>query len=257
MILCLDVGNSQIYGGVFDGDKLKFQFRKVSSIGQTSDEMGLFLRTVLRENGIDPSIVTDVGFCSVVPSLNHSLKNCCKRYFNVDPYCVGPGAKTGLKIKYRNPAEVGADRIATAIAAVHRYPKKNIIIVDFGTATTFCAVSKNREYLGGTILTGMKTSMEALQKKAAKLPSVEIVTPLETCGRSTVESIQAGLYYGHLGAIREITTRISNENFKDELPYIIGTGGFAGMYSECGVFDEIIPDLVLAGINQSLISNRK
>ncbi len=256
MILCLDVGNSQIYGGVFDGEELKFQFRKISSVGQTSDEMGIFLRTVLRENGIDPKKVTDIGFCSVVPTINHSLKNCCKRYFNVDPFCVGPGAKTGLRIRYRNPAEVGADRIATAIAASHRYPNKNVIVVDFGTATTFCAISKEKDYLGGTILTGMKTSMEALQKKAAKLPAVEIVRPENTCGRSTVESIQAGLFYGHLGAIKEITTKISNENFENEAPYIIGTGGFAGMFADCGVFDEIIPDLVLSGIYQSLINNR-
>lgn len=255
MILCLDVGNSQIYGGLFIDGKLDFQFRKVSSEGVTSDELGLFLKSVLRENGHDPQKVSNIAYCSVVPGLNYSLRNCCKRYFDIEPFGVGPGAKCGLKIRYNNPLEVGADRIATAIAAVDKYPNKNIVVVDFGTATTFCAVTKDREYLGGAIVPGLKISMQALEARTSKLPTVEIVKPGDACGRSTVESIQSGLFYGHLGTVREITNRMTDECFDGVAPYIIGTGGFAGMFNETGIFDEIISDLVLTGIYKSLLMN--
>jgi type III pantothenate kinase len=256
MILTLDVGNSQIFGGVFEKDEIKFRFRKTSKFGSSSDELGVFMREVLRENGIDPKRIKQIVICSVVPDIVYSLKNACRKYFNLTPFLLQAGVKTGLKINYRNPLEVGADRIANSIAAHQLYPKKNLIIIDLGTATTFCAVSANKEYLGGVIAAGLRLSMEALESKTAKLPSVEIVPCKETLGRSTVESIQSGLYYGHLGIIREITQRLSKECFDGEKPFVIGTGGFAGLFEQEKVFDVINPDLVLKGLLYSLKMNK-
>jgi type III pantothenate kinase len=255
MILALDVGNSQIYGGVFDKDDLKLRFRKTSKAGSSSDEIGIFLRSVLRENDIDPSQVKEIAICSVVPDVVHSLKNACKKYFDLNPFLLQVGVKTGLKVCYHNPAEVGADRIANAIAATHLYPGKNLIVVDLGTATTFCAITKNREYLGGTIVAGLRLNMEALESKTAKLPSVEIVSRTEALGRGTVESIQSGLFFGHIGTMKEITERLTKECFGGEKPVVLGTGGFAGLFEKSGVFDAVLPDLVLKGLLLSLKLN--
>jgi type III pantothenate kinase len=248
MILCLDVGNTQIYGGLFDKDKMILSFRKNSKSGASSDETGIFLRTVIRENGFDPTKIRQIAICSVVPEVIYSLKGACMKYFNINPFNLQAGVKTGLKIKYRNPLEVGADRIANSIAATHLYPGKNLIIVDLGTATTFCAVTKDKDYLGGSIVAGLRLSMEALEMKTAKLPSVEIVSSHEVLGRSTVESLQSGLYYGHLGTMREISSRITRECFQDDKPLVIGTGGFSYLFEKEKIFDEIMPDLVLKGM---------
>jgi len=255
MILALDVGNSQIYGGVFEKENLKFRFRKTSKTGASSDEIGIFLRSVLRENGMDPKNVTHIVMCSVVPDVVYSLKNACKKYFNLTPFLLQAGVKTGLKIDYRNPLEVGADRIANSIAATHLYPKKNILVVDLGTATTFCAISKDKAYLGGSIASGLRLNMEALENQTAKLPSVEIVPMKEALGRSTTESIQSGLYFGHLGMMREIIRRITDECFEGEQPYIIGTGGFSSLFEKEKIFDVTQPDLVLQGLLQALKMN--
>lgn len=247
MILSLDVGNTQIYGGVFEGDKMLIAFRKNSKSGSSSDEVGIFLRTVIKENGLDPKKIEKIVLCSVVPEVIYSLKGACQKYFGINPFILQAGVKTGLKIKYRNPLEVGADRIANAVAATQMHPQKNLVIVDLGTATTFCAVSADRDYLGGSIIAGLKLSMEALEAKTAKLPSVEIVSRTEALGLSTVESLQSGLYYGHLGAMREIISKISQECFKGEKPFVIGTGGFSSLFEKEKIFDLIAPDLVLKG----------
>lgn len=255
MILALDVGNSQIFGGVFDKDELKLRFRKTSKAGSSSDEIGIFLRNVLRENDMDPSLVREIAICSVVPDVVHSLKNACKKYFDLNPFVLQVGVKTGLKVCYHNPAEVGADRIANSIAATHLYPGQNLVVVDLGTATTFCAITKNREYLGGTIVAGLRLCMEALESKTAKLPSVEIVARQEALGRATVESIQSGLFFGHIGMMKEISERLSKECFDSEKPLIIGTGGFASLFEKHGIFDAVLPDLVLKGLILSLKLN--
>lgn len=254
MILALDVGNSQIFGGVFDKDEIKLKFRKTSKSGFSSDESGVFLRSVLKENNLDPSEIHQISICSVVPDVVHSLKNACKKYFNINPFLLEPGVKTGLKINYRNPLEVGADRIANSIAATHLYPNKDLILIDLGTATTFCAVSANKDYLGGTIVAGIRLCMEALESKTAKLPAVEIVPCGKVLGRGTVESIQSGLYFSHIGAIKEITSRMTKECF-DTKPLIIGTGGFSSLLEKEKVFDEIQPDLVLKGLVLALKMN--
>jgi len=247
MILALDVGNTQIYGGVFEGERMKLSFRRNSKQGSSSDEVGIFLRMVLKENGIDPARIKQIVLCSVVPDVIYSLKGACVKYFNINPFVLQAGVKTGLKIKYRNPLEVGADRIANSIAATQLYPGKNLIIVDLGTATTFCAITKDKEYLGGSIIAGLKLSMESLEAKTAKLPSVEIVSMTEALGRSTIESLQSGLYYGHLGSIREIIHHLQEECFAGEKPFVLGTGGFSSLFEKEKIFDVIIPDLVLKG----------
>ena len=251
MILSLDVGNTQVYGGVFEGplgqEKMLISFRRSSKQGSSSDEVGVFLRMVIRENGIDPTKIKQIVLCSVVPEVIYSLKGACQKYFNITPFILQAGVKTGLRIKYRNPLEVGADRIANSIAATYLYANQNLILVDLGTATTFCAISKERDYLGGSIIAGLKLGMEALEAKTAKLPSVEIMTKNEVLGQSTVESLQSGLYYGHLGAMKEIIIRITQECFNGQKPFVIGTGGFSSLFEKEKIFNIIIPDLVLKG----------
>ena len=159
MTLTLDVGNSQIFGGVFDDHELTLRFRKTVVSPLSSDEFGLFLRSVLRENGSNPSDIDQIAFCSVVPDVIYSLRSCCRKYFDLDPFILKPGVKTGLNIRYRNPLEVGPDRIANVIGAMHLYPDRNLVIVDFGTATTFDVVRAPRDYLGGIILAGLRIAM--------------------------------------------------------------------------------------------------
>lgn len=248
MMLCLDIGNSQIYGGVFDKEKLLLQFRRASKGASSSDDIGIFMRSVLRENDIDPKKIKRISVCTVVPEVLHSLKNACRKYFQITPFVIQAGVRTGLHIKYRNPLELGADRIANAIAATHLYPNENLIIVDMGTATTFCAINSKKEFLGGCILPGIKVAMSSLETSTSKLPTVEIVVPDQALGRSTVEGIQAGLYYSNLGTIKEITERLRQEAFNGEPVRLIGTGGFASLYASANIFDVEIPDLILQGL---------
>jgi type III pantothenate kinase len=160
-------------------------------------------------------------------------------------------------VRYRNPLEVGADRIAGAVAATQRHPGRNLIVVDCGTATTFDVVTAAGDYLGGVILPGMGVSAETLASRTAKLPRVEIARPETMLGRSTVESIQSGLYHGHAGAIRHIVDGLSKEVFGGEVPRVVGTGGFARMLEEERLFDEIVPELVLLGLRHADALNRE
>lgn len=248
MKLCLDVGNSHIYGGVYDAGDALLTFRKASKLGSSSDEYGLFFRSVLRENKIDPDLVSEIALCSVVPEVVYGISAACQKYFDIRPFILQAGVKTGLKIQYRNPLEVGSDRIANAMAGVDLFPDEDLIIVDLGTATTLCAVSKDRTYHGGVILPGLKMSMQALESGTSKLGSVEITRKDVCLGRTTASSIQSGLYFGHLGALREIMHRIQQEEFGGQRPKVIATGGFAGLFEEAGVFDLIMQDLVLRGL---------
>ncbi len=259
MILCLDVGNTTIHAGVYAippsgsvGPKLLAQFRRTSEFRASSDEIGLFLLSALRENGVAPDRITRIAICSVVPDAVYSIRGACQKYFKQAPFILQAGVKTGLKIRYRNPLEVGSDRIANSIAAVEMFPNRDLIIVDFGTATTFCAIGRDKDYLGGVIIAGIRISMEALETKTAKLPSVEILPVKAALGRSTVESIQSGLYFGQMGTVKEIRNRLTAECFPStvvgEKPVTIATGGFAGLFEGEGLFDHVIPDLVLRGL---------
>ena len=254
MILCIDVGNSHIYGGVLDGDEIKLGFRHTSKVS-TSDELGIFLKAVLRENNIEPEWIKQIGICSVVPQLDYSLRSACLKYFKLDPFLLQAGVKTGLNIKYRNPLEVGADRIANAIAATHSYPNQNIIVIDFGTATTFCVITAQKAYLGGAILPGVRLSVDALSKNTAKLPTVEILKPEQVVGRSTIESIQSGVYYGVLGSCRELIQRINQEAFAGKKALVLATGGFASLFVKQDLYDHLVSDLVLQGIRLAALMN--
>lgn len=252
MLLCLDIGNSQIFGGVYDGEDLQTTFRRTSSVRGSSDEFGTFFRAVLRENGMEPERITMAAICSVVPDVLHSLRNCFRKYFRFEPFILQPGVKTGLKIRYRNPLEVGADKIANAVGGLFRFPGKNLLIIDFGTATTLCAVTKNKEYLGGIITPGINASMELLESKTARLPAVEIVRPAELLGRSTVESIQSGLYYGTLATVKAFAEGVTKEHFAVEKPFIVATGGFGRLFEAESFFDAFLPELALIGLRRAL-----
>jgi type III pantothenate kinase len=256
MILCLDIGNSQLHGGVFDGG-LRLQFRKTTHPLGSSDEFGVFFTAVLRENGVNPREVRRVAVCSVVPPAIYPVRSACVKYFQCEPFVLQAGVKTGLKVKYRNPHEVGADRIAGAIGATLRRPGSNIIVVDCGTATTLDVVTAGGDYLGGAILPGVGISVETLAGRTAKLPTVEITRPLVALGRSTIESIQSGVFHGHAGAIRRLIDDLTREVFNGEKPSVIGTGGFARLFEAEKLFDEIVPELVLAGLKYAEELNRE
>ncbi|MDH5737999.1 MAG: type III pantothenate kinase [Gammaproteobacteria bacterium] len=256
MILCLDVGNSQIYGGVFEDRQLKFQFRRTSMLRSSSDELGVFFRSVLRENRHDPDDITEIAICCVVPDLLYSLRACCQKYFALEPLVLRAGVKTGLKIGYRDPREVGADRIGDAVGAIEMFPNRNLIVADFGTATTVCAISKDKEFLGGNIIPGVQLAMEALEERTAQLPSVEIKPAKTAIGRTTIESIQSGLYWSNIGMIRELVTRITEEAFADDPPLVIGTGGFSHLFDREKLFDYVVSDLILVGLLRVLDLNR-
>jgi len=257
MLLCLDIGNTQVHGGAFEADALRSQFRKSTQPLGSSDELGIFLVSVLRESGVDPRSVDRAALCSVVPAALHSTRGAIRRYFGCEPFVLQAGVKTGLKVRYRNPLEVGADRIAGSIAAVQRHPSRNLIVVDCGTATTLDVVTSGGEYLGGVIMPGVGVSAETLASRTAKLPRVEIARPETVLGRSTVESIQSGLYHGHSGAIRHLVAELTREVFGGERPSVIGTGGFARMLEGERLFDEVVPELVLLGLRHAEMLNRE
>lgn len=255
MILALDAGNSQIYCGVFEDKKLLTQFRHASTGRSSSDEIGVFLRGALRENDVNPEHVKVIAISSVVPELNYSLRACCQKYFKLEPMIMRPGLKTGLEIAYKDPQEVGSDRIADAMGAVKLFPDRNLIIVDFGTATTVCAVSKDRVFLGGNIMPGVRLAMETLEQRTAKLPSVEIKPTRTSIGKTTVESIQSGLYWSNVGMVRELVRRITEEAFAEAPPLIVATGGFAHLFHREQLFDHVVPDLILEGLLEALRLN--
>ncbi len=255
MILCLDVGNTHIFAGVFKNDAIQLRFRYPSDQTCTSDVLGLFFRNVLRENGIEPESISAIGISSVVPSLSYTLDAACRKYFAIKPVEIGADTKTGITLDVKHPLEVGADRIANAVAVTEKYPQRNIMLLDFGTATTVCAISKEKAFLGGAILPGFKLCMEALASKTAKLSAVNIVKCDQALGRDTASNIQSGLYYGQLGAVKEIVQRINASTFAKEPALIIGTGGYAQLFEEEPMFDHILSDLVLEGLRLILKKN--
>lgn len=256
MLLCLDVGNSHFYGGIFHDNDLSFQFRYPSNRSCTSDELGLFLKTYLREMAIDQNKIAAVATCSVVPSLDYSVRSAFLKYFKLDPFVLQAGVKTGLQIKYKNPTEVGADRIANAIGAHSHYPNHNIIIVDLGSATSLEVIAKDGTFLGGAILPGIQMQMRSLNEHTANLPPVRITRTQSPIGQSTTSNIQSGLYYGKKGAIRELINEITQTAFQGEKPIVIGTGGFSHIFEEDNLFDSVLPDLVLQGLRIAYLKNR-
>ncbi|HEX9243621.1 MAG TPA: type III pantothenate kinase [Anaeromyxobacter sp.] len=246
MLLAIDVGNTNTVIGAFDGPKLQSHWRLQTNQSRTADEYGILLRQLFELTRIDPASVTAVAIASVVPTLGLTLEQMTVRYFGVKPMFVGPGVKTGMPILYENPREVGADRVVNAVAAYERW-RCGLVIVDFGTATTFDAVSQKGEYLGGAICPGITVSMDALFRSASKLPRVEFVRPPTVIGRNTVSSIQAGLVYGYVGLVDGICARMADE--LGFAPKVIATGGLAPLIAGASkAIQEVDEHLTLDGL---------
>lgn len=258
MLLCLDVGNTHMLGGIFTRQgRLSVRFRYASSLLGTADQFGIFLVNILALHQLNPADINAIALSSVVPNYDYTLKHCFSQYFKAATlFLLQPGVKTGLNIRCKNPNEVGADRIANAIGAIASFPGKALIVIDLGTATTLCAITENRDYLGGAILPGMRLCMEALKNNTAKLMAVDIEVPASYLGRTTRESIQSGLYYGHLGALKELILGFKDEIFSGRSVNVVGTGGFAQLYEGKDLFDILIPDLVLLGLKKAFEYSR-
>ncbi|MFQ5778010.1 MAG: type III pantothenate kinase [Terriglobia bacterium] len=226
MLLVIDVGNTNTVLGVYEGEHLRAHWRLVTAHQQTVDEYGILARNLLQLAGIDAGKITAVIISSVVPPLDLTLAEMSRRYFNLTPLFVQPGIKTGIRIHYDNPQEVGADRIANAVAAYEKYGGP-AIVVDFGTAVTFDALSAEGDYLGGTIFPGISVASTALFDRAARLPRVAFERPEKLIGTNPVESIQSGLYYGFLAVVDGILERMKKELGPNAA--VIATGGQAAL----------------------------
>ncbi len=250
MIFVLDVGNTNIVLGIYKDKELIVEWRLSTDHKKTSDEYMIEVSQLFSYSKIDVNDISGVIISSVVPNIMYSLEHMVRKFFNKKPLVVGPGIKTGINIKYDNPKEVGADRIVNAVAA-HEMYKTSLIIIDFGTATTFCAVGKNGDYIGGTICPGIKISSDALFQRAAKLPKVELVKPETVICKNTVSSMQAGIIYGYIGQVDYIVDKIKQEMeaIGEKEPKVVATGGFANLIAEGStVIDEVIPYLTLEGL---------
>lgn len=254
MILVFDVGNTNMVIGVYKGERLLTHWRVRTDTLRTSDEYGMMLKALFAHDELDMKAIEAVIISSVVPTLMIELEWMSRKYFNYKPLVIGPGVKNGLAIKYDNPREVGADRVVNAVAAFHKYGGP-LIIIDFGTATTFCVVNEKGEYLGGAIAPGIIISTEALVSKAAKLPRVELHRPRSLIGKNTITSMQAGIMYGFVGQVEGIVNRMKIEIEGD--PRVIATGGLAPIIArETDVIDIIDQFLTLDGLRIIYEMNR-
>jgi type III pantothenate kinase len=246
MLLAIDIGNTTVALGVFSAKKLIKDWKVMSEREKTSDEYGIMLLELLRTSGLEPTGVKGVIISSVVPPLTPAFQSLSLNLFGLKPLIVGPGLRTGMPILYEAPLEVGADRVTASLGAFEKYGGP-CIIVDFGTATTFDAVTEKGEYLGGAIAPGVQISAEALYLKTAKLPRIEIVKPKKAIGRTTVASMQSGLYFGYIGLVNNIIAEIKKE--LGEKTKIIATGGFAAQVTpEIKAIHHYEPYLVLEGL---------
>lgn len=223
MILAIDVGNTNIKYGVFDGDKLISSFRVSSRLSRTADEYGSVLINLLTNSGVNKNDIDGVIISSVIPSLNYTICHMCEYFFGISPMMVGPGIKTGLNIKTDNPKEVGADIIVNSVSAFNKYGGP-IITIDFGTATTFNVVSDKCELLGVIIAPGIKTSLEGLTSNTAQLPTIELDAPKTVIGKNTKTSMQSGIIFGFAGLVDNIISKIKKELKLDKIT-VVATGG--------------------------------
>jgi len=254
MLLVIDVGNTNTVLGVFDGDELVHDWRIRTVTDHTVDEYGMLIYNLYKSSRISSKAISAIIISCVVPPMLNILEPLCLKYFNIRPLIVGPGIKTGMPIYYDNPKEVGADRIVNAVAAYEKY-RRDLIIVDFGTATTFDYVSKKGEYMGGCISPGLMISSEALFERAAKLPRVELSKPRSVVAKDTISSMQAGIVYGYAGLVDGIVNRMKAEVKSD--PYVVATGGLAKVVStETKSIDEVDDMLTLQGLRLIYDRNR-
>ena len=246
MLLAVDIGNTNITLGLFAAEQLKATWRISTDSSRTSDEYGLLVTQMIMSSGLDPKTIQDICMCSVVPPLTPPFDSLCNRYFNTPPLIVGAGTKTGIKINYDGPRDVGADRIIDATAAVTIYGGP-IIVVDLGTATVFDAITSKGEYIGGAIAPGIGVSGAALFRSTSQLRRVELIPPETAIGRNTQHSIQSGLVLGYSELIKGMIKRFKHE--LDENSHVIATGGMSDIIAnEVGMFDQVDQDLTLKGL---------
>lgn len=246
MILLIDVGNTNVTIGVCKDSEITASWRMTTNKDLTSDEIGIILINYFSLGGIKISDISGVIISSVVPPVMYSLTHAVRKYIKTEPIIVSSKSKMNLTLKYDNPKDIGADRLVNAVGALKKY-KAPFIIIDFGTATTFCAVNEKSEYLGGVILPGIKISLDALVEKTAKLPKIEIAKPETVIGTNTVESMQSGMYYGYAGSVDNIVSKMKKE--LGENASVIATGGLARMIAnESETIDIIDSKLTLEGL---------
>lgn len=247
MLLAFDVGNSNIVIGVYKGKELIVNWRMSTDKSKTSDELGMFVTQLFSHEKLNMAEVSAVIISSVVPTIMYSLEHMSRKYFSHEAIVVGPGVKTGMNVKYDNPRHVGADRVVNGVSAFHKYGGP-LIVVDFGTATTFCAISEKCDYLGGVISPGIKIASDALFQRAAKLTRVELIKPDKVICKNTTQSIQSGIIYGQVGLVDYLVTRMLDE-LKFEKVKVIATGGLASLISsESKSIDIVDPFLTLDGL---------
>ena len=250
MLLAIDVGNTNIVLGVFQGERLVESWRLATLRERTADEIGILVSLLFRHRQVDATRVSGIVMASVVPPLTGTMVAMTERYFGLTPLTVDNGVTTGMPILYKNPAEVGADRIVNGIAAYEQYgrgPNAPVIVVDFGTATTFDAVSSKGEYLGGVICPGVQISADALFQRAARLPRVDVRKPPEVIGRTTVGSMESGLFYGYVGLVEGIVQRMRRE--LGETTVSVATGGLAEVIApETTAIQHVDPNLTVQGL---------
>lgn len=254
MLLAIDIGNTNVVLGVFEGERLRESWRIGTKASITADEYAVIVKDLFAFSGIDFRQIDGIIISTVVPPLLSIMSEMARKYFKLDPMVVTSELKTGITLKYENPREIGADRIVNAAAAFRLYGGP-LIIIDFGTATTFCAVTKKGEYLGGAITPGVKISAEALYQRAAKLPRVELTRPRTIIGRDTVSAMQAGILYGYAGLVDGIVERMKKELSPDAR--VIATGGLAELVTpETRSAIEVRPNLTLEGLQFIYDANR-
>jgi len=247
MILVVDIGNTNIVVGVYENDEIIGSWRMVTRSEKTSDEYGIFILNLLKYNDIDYKQIKSIIVSSVVPNLIHSFENAMKKYFNIDPLIVGPGIKTGITISTDNPREVGADRIVDIVAAYEEYGGA-LIVIDFGTATTYDVVSEKGEFKYGVTSPGIQISADALWTRTAQLPKIEIKKPDSILAKNTITSMQAGLVYGYIGQVEYIVKKIKEEMHNPNMK-VIATGGLGRMMAdETSAIDVYDSQLLLKGL---------
>lgn len=254
-ILVMDVGNTNTVIGIYDGEELRKDWRLGTVKARTSDEYGMIVRDLFNHSGFRIDTIDGLIISCVVPPMLGMLENLSEKYFKIKPLIVGPGIKTGMPILFDNPREVGADRIVNAVAAYEKY-KCEVIVVDFGTATTFDYITSKGEYSGGVIAPGLVISSEALFREASKLPRVELQKPKTVIGKNTIHSMQSGIVFGYAGLVESLVKRIIRELGID--PKVIATGGLARLIaSETDCIDEIDDNLTLEGLRTIFYRNRQ
>ncbi|MDO8834524.1 MAG: type III pantothenate kinase [Vicinamibacterales bacterium] len=258
MLLAIDVGNTNVVLGVFARTRLTRSWRLATSRERTADEIGLMVSDLLDRAGITPARIDGVVLASVVPQLTGAMIDMCRRYLGTEPLNLEPGVITGMPNLYDNPAEVGADRIVNGMAAYERFGRARrepLIVVDFGTATTFDAITANGEYLGGVICPGIGISADALFQRAARLPRIDVRKPAQVIGRTTVTSMQSGLFFGYVGLVEGLVHRLRAE--LGGRAYVVATGGLAEVIApETRVVDVVDRDLTMHGLRLLWERNR-